>query len=82
MVLACVIWSNSQGLFNKDCPVYDTIMVHILITELRGARRSSGQSQASLAAKLNVSPQMIKRLESGIGSVPLLVKARQRWISI
>ena len=57
------------------CAIYDTVMDHILLTELQEARRSSGQSQASLAAKLNVSPQMIKRLEAGIGSFSLLVAA-------
>ena len=50
-------------------------MVHILLTELGEARRSCGQSQASLAAKLDVKSQMIKRLEAGVGSVPLLVEA-------
>ena len=50
-------------------------MDHILLTELREARRSCGQSQASLAAKLDVKPQMIKRLEAGVGSVPILVEA-------
>ena len=50
-------------------------MDHILLTELREARRSCGRSQASLAATLDVKPQMIKRLEAGVGSVPLLVEA-------
>ena len=50
-------------------------MDHILLTELREARRSCGRSQASLAAKLDVKTQMIKRLEAGAGSVPLLVEA-------
>jgi transcriptional regulator with XRE-family HTH domain len=51
------------------------MMDHILLTELRAARRSCGQSQASLAEKLGVKPQMIKRLEAGVGSVPMLVEA-------
>lgn len=50
-------------------------MDHILLTELREARRSCGRSQASLAAKLEVKPQKIKRLEAGVGSVPMLVEA-------
>lgn len=50
-------------------------MDHILLTELREARRSCGQSQASLAAKLNANTQMIKRLEAGVGSVSLLLDA-------
>ena len=59
----------------QNCPIYDTIMYHILLNELREARRSCGLSQASLAAKLDVKPQMIKRLEAGVGSVHLLVDA-------
>ena len=50
-------------------------MDHILLAELRESRRSCGQSQASLAATLDVKPQRVKRLEAGVGSVPLLVEA-------
>ena len=49
-------------------------MDHILVKELKEARRSCGLSQTSLAAKLGVKPQTIKRLEAGIGSVPMLVE--------
>ena len=46
-----------------------------MLTELREARRSCGRSQASLAAKLDVKAQAKKRLEAGVGSVPMLVEA-------
>ena len=50
-------------------------MDHILLTEFKEARSSCGWSQASLAAKLEVKPQKIKRLEAGVGSVPMMVEA-------
>ena len=59
---AWLIWRNRQSLFKHDRTIFDTIMDHILLTELREARRSCGQSQASIAAKLNVKHQMLKRL--------------------
>ena len=46
---------------------------HILIEDLREARRSSGWTQRTLAARVSVSPQAIKRLEQGVGSVATLV---------
>ncbi len=48
-------------------------MDHILAIELKEARRSCGLSQAMLAARINVGPQVVKRLEVGIGSVTTLV---------
>jgi transcriptional regulator with XRE-family HTH domain len=50
-------------------------MDHILLIQLRDARRSMGLSQAALAARLSVTQQVVKRLETGIGSVPTLVEA-------
>ena len=47
--------------------------VQILIDDLREARRLSGWTQRTLAARVGVSAQAIKRLEQGIGSVPTLV---------
>jgi transcriptional regulator with XRE-family HTH domain len=46
---------------------------HILIEELREARRQAGWSQRTLAGRIGVDPQTIKRLERGIGSVTTLV---------
>ncbi len=51
-------------------------MDHILVKELKEARRSCGLSQAMLAARINVEPQVIKRLEAGIGSVTTLVAVK------
>ena len=48
---------------------------HILIKEIQQARRSSGWSQRTLAERIGVNPQVIKRLEQGIGSVATLVAA-------
>ena len=45
----------------------------MLIAALVEARRSSGVSQATLAARLGVPVQKIKRLERGVGSVETLV---------
>lgn len=45
----------------------------MLIAELRDARRSAGWSQKTLAARIGVDAQTIKRLEQGIGSVPNLI---------
>jgi len=49
--------------------------VQILIDDLREARRLSGWTQRTLAARVGVSPQAIKRLEHGVGSVTTLVAA-------
>lgn len=46
---------------------------HILINDLRAARRQSGLTQRSIAARIGVSPQVILRLEQGVGSVATLV---------
>ena len=48
---------------------------HILIHELRDARRASGWSQRTLADRIGVDAQTIKRLENGVGSVPTLIAA-------
>ncbi|WP_298164307.1 DNA N-6-adenine-methyltransferase [Novosphingobium sp.] len=44
----------------------------ILINDLREARRQSGLTQRSIAARIGVSPQVILRLEQGVGSVATL----------
>lgn len=46
-----------------------------MIGELREARRLAGWSQRSLAERLSVDPQTIKRLEKGVGSVSTLTEA-------
>jgi len=46
-----------------------------LIEELREARRLVGWSQRTLAGRIGVGAQVIKRLENGIGSVPTLMAA-------
>lgn len=46
---------------------------HILIGELREARRSKGWSQKTLADKIGVDAQTIKRIERGQGSVATLI---------
>lgn len=46
---------------------------HILIKELREARRSAGWSQRTLADRIGVDVQVIKRLEKGVGSVIALI---------
>ena len=47
----------------------------ILINELRTARRSAGWSQRTLADRIGIDPQVIQRLEMGVGSVPTLLAA-------
>lgn len=47
----------------------------MLIGELRDARRSAGWSQKTLAARIGVDAQTIKRLEQGVGSVPNMIAA-------
>lgn len=44
-----------------------------MIEELRSARRSKGWSQRTLAERIGVSSQAIKRLEGGVGSVETLI---------
>jgi transcriptional regulator with XRE-family HTH domain len=46
-----------------------------LIDDLREARRASGWSQRTLAERIGVAPQAIKRLEKGIGAVATLTAA-------
>lgn len=46
-----------------------------MIEELRLARRSAGWSQGTLADRIGVDAQAIKRLEKGVGSVPTLLAA-------
>lgn len=46
-----------------------------MIKELRLARRSAGWSQRTLAGRIGVDAQTIKRLEKGVGSVTTLVAA-------
>jgi len=46
-----------------------------LLEELREARRSSGWSQKTLAGRLDVDAQTIKRMEKGVGSLATLVAA-------
>ena len=45
----------------------------MLIEELKAARRSAGWSQRTLAERVGVDAQTIKRLEKGVGSVATLV---------
>ena len=54
---------------------YEPKQAQILIHELRDARRTSGWSQRTLADRIGVDAQTIKRLEKGIGSVPALIAA-------
>jgi transcriptional regulator with XRE-family HTH domain len=44
-----------------------------MIEQLREARRSAGWSQKTLAARIGVDAQAIKRLEAGIGAVATLI---------
>lgn len=46
-----------------------------MIGELKAARKLAGWSQQTLAGRLGVHAQTIKRLEIGVGSVPTLVAA-------
>ncbi|WP_334656988.1 DNA N-6-adenine-methyltransferase [Sphingomonas panaciterrae] len=45
----------------------------MLIEDLRSARRSKGLSRLELAARAGVDPQVVKRLEAGVGTMPTLV---------
>lgn len=45
----------------------------MLINDLKAARQSKGLSRAALAHALGVDAQTIKRLESGIGTMPTLI---------
>ncbi len=47
----------------------------ILIDELKAARRSAGWSQRTLADRIGIDAQAVKRLESGVGSVATLIDA-------
>lgn len=46
-----------------------------MIVGFKAARQSAGWSQRTLAERIGVDAQTIKRLEKGIGSVPTLVAA-------
>ena len=46
-----------------------------MLEELREARRSSGWSQRTLASRLGVDAQTVKRMENGVGSLATLVGA-------
>jgi transcriptional regulator with XRE-family HTH domain len=46
-----------------------------VIEQIREARLSAGWSQRTLAVRIGVDAQAIKRLEKGVGSVPTLVDA-------
>jgi len=52
---------------------YDPRRGWILIGELRSARRSAGWSRRTLAERIGVDAQTIKRLENGVGSMPTLI---------
>ena len=58
-------------------PESDTGKGHILIDELKLARVSAGWSQRTLAGRIGVNAQTIRRLEKGIGSVPVLIAAME-----
>jgi transcriptional regulator with XRE-family HTH domain len=47
----------------------------MLIDELKLARRSAGWSQRTLADRIGVDAQTIRRLEKGVGSMPTLIAA-------
>ena len=48
-----------------------------MIGDLRDCRRAAGWSQRTLADRIGVDAQAIKRLEKGIGSVPTLIAAME-----
>lgn len=50
----------------------DTCRDHKLIDDLRAARKAAGWSQRTLAERIGVDPQTIKRLEAGVGSAATL----------
>lgn len=63
---------TAQGQITEECELkQDQILIH----ELRDARRASGWSQRTLADRIGVDAQTIKRLEKGVGSVPTLIAA-------
>ena len=47
--------------------------VHILVEEIRQARKDCGWSQRFLAERVGCSAQIIKRLEAGVGSVATFI---------
>lgn len=55
----------------------DTKAGQILVEELKESRRSAGLSQRALAERVGVDPQVIKRLERGIGSAATLVAVKK-----
>jgi transcriptional regulator with XRE-family HTH domain len=66
---------SSCAVTRDDRSESDPIQDRILIDELRRARRSAGWSQKNLAFRIGVDAQTIKRLETGVGSVPTLTAA-------
>lgn len=55
--------------------VSDPYWGHILLEELREARKSAGWSQRTLAERIGIEAQAVKRLERGVGSVATLISA-------
>lgn len=53
----------------------DTLGDHILLRQLKVARRSAGLTQLSLAKCIGVDAQAVKRMEKGVGSASTLVAA-------
>ena len=52
--------------------LYDSFSHYMLIDDLRAARREKGWTQKLLADRIGVDPQMIMRLEQGIGAAKTL----------
>ena len=64
-------------LSENSCPECEPRRDQIVITELRDARKMAGWSQRTLAERIGVDSQTIKRLEIGVGSVPTLTAAME-----
>lgn len=71
----CSQWSCRCRATSDTCIGYEPKQAYILIHELRDVRRASGWSQRTLADRIGVNAQTVKRLEKGIGSVPTLIAA-------
>ena len=59
------------------CQEYDPDRYPILIEQLRLARHMAGWSQRTLAERMGIDVQTVKRLEKGVGSVPVLIAAME-----
>jgi len=70
-----VVQNDADQSHQPDELIFDPCRGHILIGELRDARRQAGWSQRTLAGRIGVDSQTIKRLEQGIGSVTTMVAA-------